>query len=766
MVSHVVLDNLELGPLTARRFILSGRVQGLGVRPTIYRLATETGLFGTVRNTSRGVEMEFEGTASQLTQFESDLPAVLPEGTVLERFESKSIPTFGRKNISIIREPANGPLTARVPQDLAVCAKCVREIFDTDDRRFHYPMTSCTSCGPRYSLIRAMPYERADTTMSEFTFCPACEAEYSHPDEQRFHAQTNACADCGPTVWYRDNNSPEKVHGERALLLACDVLDSARIVAVRGLGGYQLLVDATNQRAVLRLRLRKSRQAKPLAVMIESLQAAQEIAHLDAIECKALADPANPIVLVRVKPSTNLAASIHPGLDTVGLMLPTTPLHALLLREVGRPLVCTSGNREGDPLEYQVDPAEQNLSGICDAWLHHNREIERPIDDSVVRVIAGRPVTIRMARGMAPLPLDLLSTTSTLAVGGYQKAATAWSNGAQSVLGPHQGDQETLTARERFLAHIDDCQSLYRFEPQQLVHDMHPEYFSTDWTMQQQRSALAVQHHHAHVIAGMLEHGWLDRKVLGVAWDGTGYGTDGTIWGGEFLLATATSFSRYARLRPFHLPGGEAAIREPWRTAVSVLSQVMDKEKLAWLPFWQERDADLSGVLQVLGLPRCSPTTSSAGRLFDAVAAIVLSLDHADFDGLPPMLLEAVADRGAKGQYKMRLRDADILEFDWRPLLSDLLQDACNGVDPGTISMRFHRTLAVGIADICHRVDLPIVLTGGVFQNRLLTELVVEQLAQHGQSLGLPGTIPPNDGGLAAGQLAFAAKIGEKETCV
>lgn len=753
------------GATAARRFILSGRVQGLGVRPTIYRLAAEMRLTGTVRNTSRGVEIELEASEEQLLRFERELPNQLPEGAVLERFESVSIPAVGRQNFSIVHEPADGPLTARVPQDLAVCAKCVSEINDAKDRRYRYPMTSCTLCGPRYSLIRAMPYERADTTMAKFTFCRSCREEYGHPGDRRFHAQTNACATCGPEVWYREKDWREPTRGARAIRIASEALVSSKIVAVRGLGGYQLLVDATSKQAVDRLRLRKSRRAKPLAVMVESLQAAEDLADLDEMERKALTDPANPIVLVRVKPNTSLATGVHPGLDTVGLMLPTTPLHALLLRDVGRPLVCTSANREGDPLEYQVDEAERNLAGICDAWLHHNREIARPIDDSVVRVIAGRPVTIRMARGLAPLPLSLPSTVPTLAVGGYQKAAAAWSNGAQSVLGPHQGDQETLTARERFLSQVDDCQTLYRFKPRQLVHDMHPEYFSTEWATQQARPTLAVQHHHAHVVAGMLEHGWLDREVLGVAWDGTGYGTDGTIWGGEFLFATATSFRRYARLRPFQLPGGEAAIREPWRAAVSVLSQVMDKEQLARLPCWQGCDVDLSAVLQIHDLPHFSPTTSSAGRLFDAIASIVLGLGHADFDGQLPMRLEAVADHSARGQYEIRLCDAEVLELDWRPLLADLMFDVSGGVDPGTISMRFHRSLAAGIAEICRRVDLPVVLTGGVFQNRLLTELVVEQLAQHTQPVGLPGVIPPNDGGLAAGQLAFAAKIGENNSC-
>jgi hydrogenase maturation protein HypF len=377
----------------------------------------------------------------------------------------------------------------------------------------------------------------------------------------------------------------------------------------------------------------------------------------------------------------------------------------------------------------------------------------------------------------------------TIAVGGYLKAAAAWSNGVQSVLGPHIGDQETLPARERFVAHLNDWQQLYRFHPAQLVHDMHPEYFSTQWAQSQPLPTLAVQHHHAHVVAGMLEYRWLDRRVLGVAWDGTGYGTDGTIWGGEFLVSTATSFKRVGRLRPFRLPGGEAAIREPWRTAVSVCDQC-DKpiDSMSWCDGKIEPDR-ITAIRQIADRPQLSPLTSSAGRLFDAVAALVLGVTHADFDGQPAMRLEAVADRSASGEYPFPLREGELGELDWRPLVAGLLADRRRGVDPGTLAMRFHRSLARGIADVCHHEGvrhlfverasqapdwpqdkkvpdpLPIVLTGGVFQNRLLTELVAEMLDGKSQSLGLPGVIPPNDGGLAAGQLAVAAAKGQFPPC-
>jgi hydrogenase maturation protein HypF len=548
-----------------------------------------------------------------------------------------------------------------------------------------------------------------------------------------------------------------KLPGKFAIRRAVQRLREGRIVALRGIGGYQLLVDARNQAAVERLRTRKGRRAKPLAVMVESWPAANRLASFDHDERQAFDDPAGPILLVRARPNNGLASAIHPYLDTVGLMRPTTPLHAILATDFGGPLVCTSGNRENEPLEYRAIEAEERLTGIADLWLHHNREIIRPIDDSVVRVIAGRRVTIRLARGLAPLALDLPATLPTLAVGGFLKAAVAWSNGVQTVLGPHVGDQECVAARERYLAHLEDWQDLYRFYPEWFAYDMHPEYFSTQWVQRQSPPSLAVQHHHAHIAAGMLEHGWLDRRVLGVAWDGTGYGPDGTIWGGEFLDCLADSFTRVARVRPFRLPGGEAAIHEPWRIAAAICHQLGDSVDLARWPGWSVSASHMASVRQIIDRPQFSPLTSSAGRLFDAAAALILGLDGADFDGQAAMRLEAAVDQTAAGQYDFPLRDGTIPELDWRPLFTELLADCQRGTDGPVLAMRFHRSLASGIKNVCRRyARLPVVLSGGVFQNRLLTELVAEMMGNESQPLGLPGLIPPNDGGLAAGQLAVA----------
>lgn len=747
--------------IAARRVLLSGGVQGLGVRPAIYRLATRLNLCGTVRNTSLGVEIEVEGPEQALDEFDCQLLSSLPRPAMVAKLKSETLTPAGHRNFTIIKEPTTGALIARVPEDRGLCKDCAAETVATGDRRRAYPFTSCTQCGPRYTVIRAMPFERIDTVMDQFPLCDDCRGEYERPGDRRFHAQTTACSACGPHIEYKLGELNTKQVGHAALVAAVEQIKAGNILGLKGLGGYQLLVDASNEDAVGQLRYRKGRQGKPLAVMVSSVEMALKLAHLDTAELAAFHDASAPIVLARRRSDSKLAASIHPDLKWVGLMRPTTPLHALLASAVGRPVVCTSANREGEPLAYQNDLAEKQLSSVADGWLHHNREIVRPIDDSVVRVIAGRRVSIRLGRGLGPLPLELHAKVPILALGGFLKAAVAWSNGSQCVLGPHIGDQESLPARERYLAHLKDWLALYRFRPKLLVHDMHPEYFTTQWALRQSVPRLAVQHHHAHIAAGMLEHGWLDRQVLGVAWDGTGYGTDGTIWGGEFLVSTSSEFERVARIRPFALPGGEAAIREPWRIAVSVCSHLGASHSETQHFDWNVSAKQMAQVREIAARSKMSSITSSAGRLIDAAAALILGISKTEFEGQAAMRLEATADQGAKGWYQFPVTDDELSELDWRPLFIGLIDDQRRGTDPGTLSMKFHRTLAHGIVNVCRRWNkLPVVLSGGVFQNKLLTELVAEMMSHSTQSLGLPGIVPPSDGGLAAGQLVVAtAKV-------
>lgn len=745
----------------ALRLRLHGRVQGLGVRPAVARLAQSLGLAGSVRNTLDGLEIEVEGTACDVAAFEAGLLDSLPPGCDVRQVDATPARAIGRHEFVIERDAADGPLTTRVPPDTAVCAECLAEHDDPGDRRAGYPLIACAACGPRYSAIRSMPYEREQTTLAGFRPCDNCEAEYVSPSDRRYHAQTIACRDCGPQVWAVDGAGRNVGAHDRAIAAAVAALRDGRIVALRGFGGYQLLCDARSETAVQRLRARKRRPAKPLAVMVETFAEAERLAQVNPAERRMLHDPANPIVLLTRRAAAQLAPSVHPGLDTVGVLLPTTAFHVKLLRGMSGPLVCTSANREGEPLEYEIDTAERNLSGVADLWLHHDRPIARPIDDSVVRIIAGRPVTLRLARGLAPLALDLPAGAPVLALGGHQKSAAAWCNGAQCVLGAYLGDLESLAARERFIAQLDGIRQLYRFAPQACAHDLHPDYFTTRWAAESGLRTSGVQHHVAHVAAGMLEHGLLDAPVLGIAWDGTGWGTDGTIWGSEcFTMAGVASAHRIAHLRPFMLPGGEAAIREPWRIAVSLLAEAVGCEELQRRRMTGVDQRQVTAVLTLSTRRQLNVVTTSAGRLFDAAAALILGLVHAQFDGEPAMRLEAAADRSAPGTYPLPLTDEQPQQFDWRLLIAALWADCCNRVAPGAMAMRFHRGIAKGLAALIREhAGLPVVFGGGVFQSRLLAELLVDELNDDSR-LRLPGRIPPNDGGLAAGQLAIALAAG------
>jgi len=758
MTSSLQLDQGLAGTRSACRILLEGRVQGLGVRPAIYRLARQLELAGQVSNTADGVEIVVEGQEALVKVFREQLEAKLPLGADIAARADTLVEVLGREPFAIVREPSASAPAARVPPDVRVCDACLEEVFDARNRRHRYALTSCTQCGPRYSILQAMPYERETTSMRAFALCSSCRDEYRLAESRRFHAQTNACGQCGPQVWVHHASGRRQGAGDEAVRVAVAALRAGQIVALKGVGGYQLLVDATHHDAVARLRTRKRRPSKPLAVMVAALADARALAVVDEAAAAALQSRANPIVLLMARRPARLASNVHAGLAEVGVMLPTTPLHALLSHDVQRPLVCTSGNVEGEPLAYQEDVAEEALRGVCDVWLHHDRSIVRPIDDSVVRVAAGRPVTLRLARGLAPLPLAVPTGRRILALGGHMKAAAAWSNGRQAVLGPHVGDLESVATRERFLAQLDAWQSLYGGVPDLVVHDQHPGYFTTRHAREGLPPALAVQHHHAHVVAAMLEHGWLDRTVLGVAWDGTGDGGDGTVWGGEFLVCTARRARRLATLLPFALPGGERAVREPWRTALAVIASATGEAQARAWRVGDVSPGDLGGVLSLLGKPRFAPRTSSAGRLFDAVAHIALGVSRVDYEGQAAMMLEGAADVAEEGAYDVPIRAGDPWLLDWRPLIQKLLAERDGGASPGVLSMRFHRSLANGIVSVCcRRPDLPVLLAGGAFQNRLLTELVVEQMSEHKLPLGPPGIIPPGDGGLAAGQLAVAA---------
>ncbi|WP_158261374.1 MULTISPECIES: carbamoyltransferase HypF [Pirellulaceae] len=751
--------------VVAEDIVLRGRLQGIGVRPAIFRLATELGLVGMVRNTPQGISIHVEGTPQQTALFRSLLPTSLPDQAEVSGQQYCESSPVGNHQFEIVKEDSREAIVTDVPLDAAVCHECLEEVRQPGNRRYQYAFNSCARCGPRYTVIRQMPFERADTAMVDFPRCNECDAEYHSPADRRFHAQTISCSQCGPRLWSMTADSQRCDDQQEALNEAAQAVLCGMIVAVKGVGGYQLIVDATNPDAVERLRQRKGRISKPFAVMMRTAIEVKQAAFIDDAEERALLSAANPIVLLQVKDDTVIAKGVYPDLNTVGIMLPTSPLHDLLLERVGRPLICTSGNREGTPIAFEEEQAEASLKGVCDLWLHHNRPIVRPIDDSVVRVMDGSCVTLRLARGMAPLRFDLETTQTQIALGGQLKSSVAWSQGGSACLSPHISDLGTLSGQERYLWHIADWQSLYRFSATRAAHDCHPDYFTSHAAYRLFPETQPLQHHYAHVLAMMIEHQLLDQKVLGVVWDGTGYGTDRTIWGGEFFVVDRTECTRTAHLRSFGLPGGEAAIFQPWRTALSLLNQLGWSESFEALSVFESLRMDMRLVNQILESNQFSPATSSGGRLFDGVAALILGRQHSEYEGQFPMMLEAIADPEEKGVYEFAVSDSAPCELDWRPMIRQVFEDVVSNVSPGRISMKFHRGVAEAIMAVCRcHSELPVVLAGGVFQNRLLSELIAEMSRDELLPVYLPGMIPPGDGGLAAGQLIGAlSKLRESD---
>ncbi len=765
---------MNAATLTAQRvsvrLLLTGAVQGSGIRPKIARLAVQHGLGGCVRNCQSGVEIEAVGLNISVDLFVRTLQELVPDAQIEQSslapsFKYTTCESSDAAVFSIDDSQILGPAAFVVPLDCVICKDCLDEVMTPGNRRFGYALNSCAECGPRYSILRSMPYDRQRTSMSVFPMCVECNAEYTDILHRRYHAQTNACPACGPSLWFVSSHTGRSNESD-SIQAAVEAILRGDILAVKGVGGYQLICDATNDVIVQRLRERKGRAKKPLAVMVESLDAARQLAHIDPIEELALTGVVGPIVLVRSIRESQLAKSVHPELSDVGLMLPTTALHALLMARVGRPIIVTSGNLEGEPIEYQEESAIRQLQGVADCFLHHDRPILRPIDDSVVRCMAGRQVILRSARGISPMSLKMdwnaKSNPTVLAVGGHQKAAIAISNGKNSVLGPHTGDLTTLANRDRYMEQQRELCNLYHVASVSVAHDLHSDYFTTvlakSLTGQLGSSqSYPIQHHHAHVVAGMLEHGWLHRHVLGFAFDGTGAGSDNTIWGGEVLLCTATAFRRVARIRPIALVGGETAIRQPWRLAFSLLHDTFGDEAEAIASKLQLENNWLPAIAQMLKTRSLVPSTSSVGRLFDGVASIVCGASNSDYEGEAAMRLESLCSANSDGAYRFDHSGDTLLEMDWRPLIRALVADRLAGTAPGSMAMRFHRAVADCISNIAERfLEYPIVLSGGVFQNRILVELVAALLSNHPQSVGLPGAIPPNDGGLAAGQLAIA----------
>ncbi|MFF8870643.1 carbamoyltransferase HypF [Streptomyces massasporeus] len=760
-----------------RRVTVHGTVQGVGFRPFVHRLATDLALAGFVSNTANGVLIEVEGPPDGVADFCDRLAGEPPPLAVVTGVGLEDLPATGADSTFGIRSTDRSPGSTLLPPDTATCPDCLRELRDPADRRHRHPFVTCTHCGPRFTIATAMPYDRAVTTMAGFPMCAACAREYGDPLDRRFHAQPVACPDCGPRLrlvpaagsGVRPARDAEALASARALLAA------GRIVAVKGLGGYHLACDATDARAVDTLRTRKARGGKPFAVMCADLDDVRRIAELPASARAALTGPRRPIVLLRRRGEAGgLAPGVCPGSPHLGVMLPYTPVHTLLFGLPGDPpgpraLVMTSGNRSGEPIVTDDDEALTRLAGLADAWLAHDRPIASPCDDSLLRVRPdGTAQVLRRSRGYVPRPLRLpVPVRPALAVGGDLKNALCLGVGDQAWFGPHigdMGDLTTLEAARRADAHL---RALTGVRPEVVAADRHPGYHSTRWAA---RSAghppVLVQHHHAHIASAMAEHG-LDgtTPVIGVAFDGTGYGDDGTVWGGEILLADYTGFRRYARLSPAPLPGGDAGVANPCRLALARLWA-------AGLPW----DADLPCVtacapqeLAVLqrqlsaGLA-CVPT-SSMGRLFDAVSSLVGVCHRARYEAQAALELEATA-ASAWGADRSAYTFADGL--DPAPVLSALVADLRRGTPAAVLAARFHRAVARAVAESCRRARqdtglATVALSGGVFANALLEEECARLLTEDGFAVLRHGEVPPNDGGLALGQLVVAAHLRQEE---
>jgi len=769
---------------------IRGAVQGVGFRPFVYRLAAELRLTGWVRNSPAGVFIEAEGERTPLDELILRLTAEKPPLASIQSMECTFLDPSGFSSFEIRESTSSGETGALVLPDIAPCPDCLAEIADPENRRYRYPFTNCTNCGPRFTIIASLPYDRPNTSMKGFRMCPDCLREYENPADRRFHAQPIACPVCGPraVLWDREGNPLAHDHG--AIRGAARMISEGRIVGLKGIGGFQLLVNAGDNDAVHRLRSRKLREEKPFALMAPDLETAKRLCDASPLEERALNSPEAPIVIMRRRTGPGhgggAGPAVAPGNPSLGIMLPSSPLHHLLMREIGYPVVATSGNLTDEPICIDEHDALRRLGGVADAFLVHNRPILRHADDSIVRFMLGRELVTRRARGFSPLPVSLaFHAPRLLAVGAHLKNAVAVSRGEQVFVSQHIGDLGTSDALEAFKQGVKDTLSMFDVTPARVVSDLHPDYLSTVFAGGFARSAgiphVSIQHHHAHVASCMAENS-LEGTVLGIAWDGTGYGTDGTIWGGEFFVTDGGTFRRVGALKPFRLPGGDTAVQEPRRQAIGLLFELSGEEIFggAGLPPLESFTKVERGVLrEMLRKGVNSPFTSSVGRLFDAVASLAGLLQVSSFEGQAAMAVEFAA-----GEYRGEGYRFDIAEapprpgsaaesgentarwiVDWSPMVRALLKDAEGGTGAPAIAAKFHHGLVEAAVNVARNAgEQRVVLSGGCFQNRYLTERLVKRLQEEGFKPYWHQRVPPNDGGIALGQIAVAAKRMLNET--
>lgn len=706
------------------------------------------------------MQIEAQGPEAALRAFLQALERAPPPGRV-ERVDTRELSLVEERGFEICDSEREGEPRPALPADLAVCDACAAEAEQPGGRRYGYPFTNCARCGPRYAIVEALPYDRANTSMRAFSLCAACSAEYADGGDRRFHAQPIACPACGPTLALQTPDGLQRAEGRQALGQAAKGLQGGEVLALKGLGGFQLLVDATSEAAVAALRARKRRAEKPFAVLLPSLEAARALCVLTREEERALTAPEAPILLVRKRcdVADPIAPGVAPGHPRLGVMLPYTPLHRLLIAAAGRPLVCTSGNLSEEPMCIDEVDARQRLAGIADMFLVHDRPIVRPIDDSVARVDGAGLQVLRRARGFAPLPLPIRSRRCVLATGGQLKSTLALATRGAAIVSQHLGDLRSLEGASLLERTARDLVRFFDAAPELVACDLHPDYASTRlaerlasaWRVPIER----VQHHHAHVAACMAEHG-LSGPVLGLAWDGAGLGTDGILWGGEALLASELDFRRIAHLRPFALPGGEAAVREPARAALGLLYELSGERAGEHIAMDETR---LRPLLSMLHRQVNCPRTSSMGRLFDGVAALIGVRARSGYEGQAAMELEFAAEGVVEASaYSIPLTHGEPAVADWEPLLRAVLRDRARGVPASAISARFHNALAALAESMAALAGVPrVVLSGGCFQNVRLLAALRERLSARGFQVFTPRSYPPNDGGLSLGQLYVAA---------
>jgi hydrogenase maturation protein HypF len=760
-----------------KRLSITGVVQGVGFRPFVWRRATRLGLSGWVENDPAGVTAEVQGPADRVQAFLDGLTEAAPALAVVERVavEDVAVEDVAVEDVAVegaaafvilASDRGTRPKVA-VPPDIATCDACLAELEDPSNRRHHYPFINCTDCGPRFTIITGLPYDRPRTTMREFAMCAACAAEYADPADRRFHAQPNACPRCGPAVWF----TPAHHESNRAIEAARRALRAGDVLAIKGLGGFHLACDATNDAAVSRLRARKHRVGKPLAVMVASIEQACECAVIDDQERRLLARRERPIVLAGKRADGGgLAEAVAPGNHCMGVMLPPTALHHLLCAGMP-PLVMTSGNLSEEPIVHDDDVAAERLAPLVDGMLMHDRPIEVPCDDSVVRCVAGMTLPIRRSRGYAPLPVRLAhGGRSVLAVGGELKATLCLAHDDQAIMSQHIGDMGNLETLDTLARAAEHLMRLYHIAPEIVAADMHPGYLSTQWAARfaaERRIALVqVQHHEAHVASLMAEHGRMQEPLIGVCFDGTGLGRDGTIQGGEIFTVQGGVFRRAAHLEPFPLPGGDASVRHPWRTALAMLHAAGCDWNENLAPVRAAGEAELRLLRQQLARNLNCAATSSMGRLFDGVAAVAGVKQSITYEAEAAMNLEALAAAAAdeSAAYRFAVGGGAPLQIGWQGVVREIAADAAAGVSAGLIAARFHRGVAEMIVEACGRLRAEgagnaVGLTGGVFQNAVLVRRAIDALHRVGFEVLCHERVPPNDGGLALGQ-AVLGRVG------